>query len=183
MECIVSINVNLRGSNLSFLSFHTVLAFPAQDSAHPNFHEFTVIYEKFPGLFLTDFFAALKKMGKLGVSAQLSVAGVCPTCPQNSKSIRSRPRRPVNLQKVFEQARKKAAAASAAKQAARQDEITRLTTPLTTETSKAFAAETKLAITKANPRPQPTDKDDDDDEGFFDDDDGEGEGEPDDDDA
>ena len=146
---------------------------------------------------MTEFFAALKKMGKLGVTAQLSVAGVCPTCPKTRVPTRrfsprtSRPAGPdkqaVALKQAFAAARKKADTVTATTQAAREDEFVRLTTPLTAETSKAFAQEPKPAIAKVQPVVQQTaapsvgavaaGQDDDD---SFDDDDGEGEADDDD---
>jgi len=61
-------------SGIDHLDTDLALAFPPLNPSHPDFSVFTSSFANNNDLFLDKFFAALEKMGRLGVRAKLSPA-------------------------------------------------------------------------------------------------------------
>ena len=70
-----------NGVKLNYLDTDLALAFPPRNpSDHPDYHVHTAAFSKDLTFFLTTFFKAMKKMGKLGIVESLRVPSRCTIC-------------------------------------------------------------------------------------------------------
>jgi hypothetical protein len=77
-----------NGTKLSYIDTDLVLAFPPRNASdHPDYHVHTAAFSNNNTLFLTTFYEALTKMGKLGVKEKLLVPSPCTICKDDAESL------------------------------------------------------------------------------------------------
>jgi catalase (peroxidase I) len=77
-----------NGTKLNYLDTDLVLAFPPRNASdHPDYHVHTAAFSNDRTFFLTTFYKAMTKMGKLGVNNTLNVPSSCTACKVNAESV------------------------------------------------------------------------------------------------
>jgi hypothetical protein len=92
-------------NELAHLDTDVTLAFPPLNTSHPDYSMDTILFADDNNLFLKTFFAALHKMGRLGVNVELFNATNCKDpCGNQTEPIPGRPQCIVILAKFLESA-------------------------------------------------------------------------------
>ena len=90
-------------NDLAHLDTDVTLAFPPLNTSHPDYSMDTILFAGDNNLFLQTFFAALHKMGRLGVNVELFKATTCKDpCGNQTEPIPGRPQCIVILAKFLE---------------------------------------------------------------------------------
>jgi hypothetical protein len=96
---------NFLPNELAHLDTDVTLAFPSLNTSHPDYSADTTNFAGDNNLFLQTFFAALHKMGRLGVNVELFKATVCKdSCGNQTEPIPGRPQCIIILAKFLESA-------------------------------------------------------------------------------
>jgi len=96
---------NFFPDELAHLDTDVTLAFPPLNTSHPDYSADTINFAGDNNLFLQTFFAALHKMGRLGVNVELFKATNCKDpCGNQTEPIPGRPQCTIILAKFLESA-------------------------------------------------------------------------------